>query len=964
MTIRGVAMGPDTIIQVPTGTTTITVGKGPDYFPQTIVTNLSSAGTYTINFNLRPVLNLYGQGWRAGEAHAHYIHGENEIIRTPTNAWAIAAAGGLNFLSFCEDYLGSGSWTRQQMLDTWVPFEDSECQLWIGIEQPKNSWGHSVSLLFDPWAIRSSVPYHYGIHSIHQQGGISIPVHPDRRYPGLFYEDPSSGFRYWFLFPNNNFHKVFPLDALIGHLIDGWSGMSDNGAYPTQLIPYFKLLSMGYRIPFMADSDFCFDRINNGYKNPGCWTTYHHLDGQPLSRASAINAVRKGRIMATTGPLVLFTIDGALPGDTLPANGNSRTVRIEASHCFNPWTLELANIPRNDNCKISQIDLFRNGQVIQTWTPNTTNAVVTRTINESSTNSWYMVRVLGNDPGWMAGFSSPIYFDNTPRPRQPPVFKSLVQGRLYDSVSGNSLTGTVSCVRYGQTSWTIPTDAEGRFQAYIPLDSSLVAADRFNRQFTQHILQYEPAYAFCHYLDVNYSTAMDASVDAFRNIVQTMRWEFPMGYQTAASYVRTNLAGDATMSNFNILSAPSPFPGKNNSEIVMLIVDKTQAQPGDHVNYAVIYRQPQGRTPTEQLGIMCKAWDPNAPRIDNKLGNTFYYDEGSSSLINLGNGFYLRQAFFVVPSWSTNDTPTTAGLRFFVTVRSSNGAFFEDASLLIPIGPSRRQLLVSATSDGLPAAWGERGIGPCNFYRETTFEARYSDYRGLSVSFNLNGQSITVSPKLDTAHAADADDAMFYEHFYYDGSCEPTNRNVPFRDPVRTQPPPTDFSSVPIRNLSGALPPTVALIEPRDGAELAPGTVSFYYHIDDAGLSGITSASLIIDGQPLLSNLNVNPVIVNLNPGPHTWQVRGFDSAGQQALSEVRTLTVTGGFRVTLAKISGGFRLNWNSQPGQVFRVLGQTTLSPTNWLPVSPVITASGTNTTWTDTTTPTTTRFYRVSR
>src|SRR5260221_10488265 len=37
------------------------------------------------------------------------------------------------------------------------------------------------------------------------------------------------------------------------------------------------------------------------------------------------------------------------------------------------------------------------------------------------------------------------------------------------------------------------------------------------------------------------------------------------------------------------------------TEIVMLLLDKTQAQIGDTINYAVIFRQPQGRTPSESL---------------------------------------------------------------------------------------------------------------------------------------------------------------------------------------------------------------------------------------------------------------------------------------------------------------------------------------------------------------------------
>ena len=46
--------------------------------------------------------------------------------------------------------------------------------------------------------------------------------------------------------------------------------------------------------------------------------------------------------MSTTGPLVLFSIDSAMSGDTLPADGASRTVRIEASHTFGWRTFDFS----------------------------------------------------------------------------------------------------------------------------------------------------------------------------------------------------------------------------------------------------------------------------------------------------------------------------------------------------------------------------------------------------------------------------------------------------------------------------------------------------------------------------------------------------------------------------------------------------------------------------------------------
>jgi hypothetical protein len=923
VTLRGKAVGPTTVLSIPTGATQITVGKGPDYIPQTITTNLANAGqTYTVNFSLQPALDLFGKGWRAGDAHVHFYHGEFETNRTPQDAWTMCAAAGMNFASFAEEHCGATTLTRQQMLDTWKVYENSECKLWNGVEEPKNEWGHHANILYDPWALRSALPYNWGIHSVHEQGGVNYPVHPDRFYPTR-----SSGG----LFPWNNQLKWLPISALTGHLLDGWSGVSDEAFNNLTLTSYFKLLSMNYKIPLLADSDFCMDRINNGNKGLGFWMNFFQLEGNPLSRASLCNAMRRGRVMCTTGPLVLFTIDNAMSGDTLPADGATRTVRIEASYRFNPWTLSTSNFAGNDSCKIPQIDLIRNGQVIQTWTPNAPTSVVQKTINETSNNTYYMARVVGNDGVWMAGYASPIYFENTARPRQPQVFKSLIKGRLYDAKTGVALTGTVSCLQYSKTNWTIPTDSQGRFRAYVPIDADLVAKDNSGRTLSRNLMNYEPAYSLCNYLADNYPNDKGPAIDAMQNVVQEMKWEFPIGLQFAGSYVRTNLSGDAALSNFSIVSAPSPFSGKQKTEIVMLLIDKTVVQTGDTIDYAAIFRQTQGAPPTEELSIEWRGWDPNYPRMFTKYGTVFKYDNNAASLVNLGGGFYLRQGSVVVPNWVTNATPTTAAIQMHVTARGNP----EEANLLIPLGPTKRELLVSTTWDGFPAAWGELGIGPCNFYRETTFTTRYADYRGMTVRLKLNGQQIDLNPKNDTAHVADADDAIFVERFYYDGQCEPQYRNIPMRDPVRSQPAEPDYSGVPIQNPPDTTPPTVALMEPFSGDSVS-GTMRFFYFIDDAGLSGASNATLLIDGNAVVSHTTNNPIVLNLSGGNHTWQIRGYDNAGNSALSELRLINVTGGTNSPIQLsaptrlASGKFQFTFNTTPGLSYIVQSATLL--TNW--------------------------------
>jgi hypothetical protein len=331
------------------------------------------------------------------------------------------------------------------------------------------------------------------------------------------------------------------------------------------------------------------------------------------------------------------------------------------------------------------------------------------------------------------------------------------------------------------------------------------------------------------------------------------------------------------------------FSGKANTEIVMLLVDKTQVQPGDTINYAAIFRKQSG-TPTETLSVVWNGWNANLPHINTKYEYSFGENSGTAG-VSIGSGFWMRGGSVVVPNWVTNDTSTTAAIDMFVR---SIGSVSESAHLLLRVGPTKRQLLVSSTCDGWPAGWGQLGIGPCNFYRDDA-NARYADNRSMSLRLTLNGQNITISPLSDTSHVADADNAVFYEKFFYDANCEPQYRNIAFRDPVRSQPTTPNLTGVTIQDPPDTTPPSVVLMEPFNGDQIQGGQARLFYFLDDVGLSGPSNVDLIVDGALKIAGTSANPLVVNLTSGAHTWQVRGRDNAGNLALSEIRALNVVNG---------------------------------------------------------------------
>ncbi|MGZ8941110.1 MAG: hypothetical protein ACXW32_18045, partial [Limisphaerales bacterium] len=505
---------------------------------------------------------------------------------------------------------------------------------------------------------------------------------------------------------------------------------------------------------------------------------YFQMEGNPVTRAGVANAIRKGRVMATTGPMVLFSVDGALPGDSLAANGTERKVRIQASYRFNPWTLGDSNFDGTESCRLTTVELIRNGEVVKTWTPNTPDFSVEENIRESS-DAYYMVRVVGNESVWMAGYASPIYFETSPKPRQPEVFKSIVNGRVYDSATGAPLVAEIACMRYGREEWTVGTDANGLFRVRVPIDAELVARDGSGREVMRGLLNYEPAYAFCHYLPENHLNKAEA-LDEFVEIVREMTWEFPIGWQNGTSYVREKLDGDGVVEQAEVLSAPAPLEAKLHPEIVMLITDKTRVQAGDRIHYSVILRGPRGRPAREQIRVWWGGWDPKHPRMYSHYGALVEEMAAEIPLVELGDGFYMLSSSMVVPDWVANSTRTTGALRF--SARVQTGPVDEEVNLTIALGETRRELLVSTAWDGLPSSWGDDGAGPCLFSREGTFSVRYPDYRKILMNIKVSGRELRIAPAEDTKHVADADDALFEDQLYYDAQCEPEFRNVNYRD--------------------------------------------------------------------------------------------------------------------------------------------------------------------------------------
>jgi hypothetical protein len=112
------------------------------------------------------------------------------------------------------------------------------------------------------------------------------------------------------------------------------------------------------------------------------------------TRASIYAAIQARRVYSSRDRnlALSFRINGAEMGSKI--GGGSLSIQIETTD--------------GDNEKFSSIELLKNGIVIETWTPGTTNPNVRATATGSDGDYFYVRVYQSGENGWRA-ISSPIF---------------------------------------------------------------------------------------------------------------------------------------------------------------------------------------------------------------------------------------------------------------------------------------------------------------------------------------------------------------------------------------------------------------------------------------------------------------------------------------------------------------------------------------------------------------------------
>jgi hypothetical protein len=269
---------------------------------------------------------------------------------------------------------------------------------------------------------------------IHAQGGKVFYTHPARWWTGEW--GGEGGYPKQEKMRISNMAVELPLDVLAGPTFDGLDVITGGGelaANEKSFQLWSLLLNRGYRLAATASSDSCFDRPAGA--TPGAARLYTFLEG-PFSIAAISQATAQGRTFATTGPLLVVSVDGQPPGSAFPADGRARLLRLEA------WSSGA------DTGGLARIEILRNGQL---WLQHKLDGRQTsfrndQTVSEKQT-AWYCVRLFGSDEPHQRAISGAFFFDEQPWKPPSPV-QAQVRVRVLDADSGRALDTVLTEVNY------------------------------------------------------------------------------------------------------------------------------------------------------------------------------------------------------------------------------------------------------------------------------------------------------------------------------------------------------------------------------------------------------------------------------------------------------------------------------------------------------------------------------------
>jgi hypothetical protein len=338
---------------LPRGDVVVDVARGFEYEPRRQTVRIEP-GQRDLTLRIRRVADMASEGWWSGDSHVHFLStpgaqleqkGEDlRVVNLLQSQWGA-------LFTNTEDFSGRPSIVDGGSFITYVGQENRQhmlghALLW-GLKEPVMPWcsdgpdeaelGGALDATLSDWADRA-----------HAQGGTVVSAH----------------------FPNPNGEPAVLVATGRADAVEMLTHSDD------AIVEYYRYLNSGYRLPLVGGTD----KMSGGVP-VGLYRTYARLD-EEFSYEAWCRAVRSGRTFLSGGPLVMLSVDGREPGDTVELSG--------------PGTVSIHAAVRSI-FPLGSIEIVRNGEVVARAEANGGRQAEISEELRIDGNSWIACRAFGVD---------------------------------------------------------------------------------------------------------------------------------------------------------------------------------------------------------------------------------------------------------------------------------------------------------------------------------------------------------------------------------------------------------------------------------------------------------------------------------------------------------------------------------------------------------------------------------------
>ena len=368
-------------IELPVGEVYVEITKGFEY--QSIRRKVTiDAHQRELRMEIPRFEDLRSRGWATADVHVHFL--------PPTTAVLEAQAEGVNLINLLAAQWGDLFTNVGDFSENPLTSRDGETIVQVGTENRQHILGHlgllggngrpvyplsaggpAESYIGDPVWVSTAE----WADACRERGGLVLSPH----FPYPTGEQAAD-------------IVLGKLDAL------GIQPRFKGRFYSLRFQDWYRYLNCGYRLPAAGGTDKM-----GAYMPVGANRTYAYLGQEEFNFTNWAQAVRSGKTFVSSGPLLIFKVDGHMPGEqiTLRLGGGTVDVQCQAK-CHVP---------------IHAVEIILNGHVVASReVPQGTQEI---TLNEKihvPGPAWIAARAISNlDPttSWslnIAAHTSPVYF--------------------------------------------------------------------------------------------------------------------------------------------------------------------------------------------------------------------------------------------------------------------------------------------------------------------------------------------------------------------------------------------------------------------------------------------------------------------------------------------------------------------------------------------------------------------------